>query len=104
MGRGRIVKFYFECQKNHAAQLGTLYKDGCNEFLADETKPGGRYCEVCGCHRNYHRKFSMLREVYDTMETQMPPQPQPQPQLNSMPLEMQVVEQTRPRKENTKIY
>ncbi|TMW89361.1 zinc-finger homeodomain protein 11-like [Solanum lycopersicum] len=54
---------YRECLRNHAASLGSYATDGCGEFTLDDTNtsPGGSTslnCAACGCHRNFHRKFS----------------------------------------------
>lgn len=54
---------YRECLRNHAASLGSYATDGCGEFTLDDnnTSPGGSSslnCAACGCHRNFHRKFT----------------------------------------------
>ncbi|KZV35490.1 hypothetical protein F511_35871 [Dorcoceras hygrometricum] len=50
---------YRECQRNHAASLGSYATDGCGEFTPDYTTPGGHLsCAACGCHRNFHRKVT----------------------------------------------
>nr|DAD32363.1 TPA_asm: hypothetical protein HUJ06_011214 [Nelumbo nucifera] len=51
---------YRECLRNHAASLGSYATDGCGEFTADNTTPGGLMCAACGCHRNFHRKVILL--------------------------------------------
>ncbi|XP_073294398.1 zinc-finger homeodomain protein 11-like [Primulina huaijiensis] len=48
---------YRECQRNHAASLGSYATDGCGEFTPEYTTLGGLLrCAACGCHRNFHRK------------------------------------------------
>ncbi|GLT43582.1 hypothetical protein SLA2020_175210 [Shorea laevis] len=49
---------YFECQKNHAANIGGHAVDGCREFMAsgEEGTGSALMCAACGCHRNFHRK------------------------------------------------
>jgi ZF-HD class homeobox domain-containing protein len=49
---------YRECQKNHAASLGSHAVDGCGEFmpLGEEGSPDALKCAACGCHRNFHRR------------------------------------------------
>ncbi|KNA02919.1 hypothetical protein SOVF_214060, partial [Spinacia oleracea] len=46
---------YRECQRNHAAHLGSHVVDGCGEFM-----PSGEgealKCAVCDCHRNFHKR------------------------------------------------
>ncbi|XP_073119079.1 zinc-finger homeodomain protein 11-like [Henckelia pumila] len=50
---------YRECQRNHAASLGSYATDGCGEFTPDYATPGGLLsCAACGCHRNFHRKVT----------------------------------------------
>ncbi|XP_075491053.1 zinc-finger homeodomain protein 11-like [Primulina tabacum] len=50
---------YRECQRNHAASLGSYATDGCGEFTPDYTTPGGLLsCAACGCHRSFHRKVT----------------------------------------------
>ncbi|KAF9671242.1 hypothetical protein SADUNF_Sadunf12G0027100 [Salix dunnii] len=49
---------YKECQRNHAASLGSYATDGCGEFTLDDTSPSTLQCAACGCHRNFHRKVS----------------------------------------------
>ncbi|KAG0449898.1 hypothetical protein HPP92_027044 [Vanilla planifolia] len=48
---------YGECMRNHAASLGAYASDGCGEFFADNSRPGGHFCAACGCHRNFHCKL-----------------------------------------------
>ncbi|KAH7656579.1 Homeodomain ZF-HD class domain-containing protein [Dioscorea alata] len=53
------MEMFKECMRNHAANLGTYAADGCLEYTADESRPGGYRCAACGCHRNFHRKIMM---------------------------------------------
>ncbi|KAF9622401.1 hypothetical protein IFM89_031204, partial [Coptis chinensis] len=53
---GINVEVYKECQKNHAAGLGKQATDGCYEYIRDDSKPNGMYCEACAFHRNFHHK------------------------------------------------
>jgi ZF-HD class homeobox domain-containing protein len=54
------VPRYRECQKNHAASLGSHALDGCGEFLSSAPEEEGSVdalkCAACGCHRNFHRR------------------------------------------------
>ncbi|KAL9229874.1 hypothetical protein vseg_005293 [Gypsophila vaccaria] len=64
---------YRECQKNHAAHLGSCVVDGCGEFMpaGNEGTPEALRCAACDCHRNFHR-----REVEgETRTTTRPPPP-----------------------------
>lgn len=49
---------YRECQRNHAAHLGSHVVDGCGEFmpLGEEGTPLALKCAACDCHRNFHRR------------------------------------------------
>ncbi|XP_048502143.1 zinc-finger homeodomain protein 6 isoform X2 [Beta vulgaris subsp. vulgaris] len=49
---------YRECQKNHAAHLGSRVVDGCGEFMpsGEEGTPLALKCAACDCHRNFHRR------------------------------------------------
>ncbi|XP_016471282.1 zinc-finger homeodomain protein 9-like [Nicotiana tabacum] len=51
---------YKECLKNHAASIGGYTVDGCGEFIptpdAIAADPTSLKCDVCGCHRNFHRR------------------------------------------------
>lgn len=61
IGGGGGDHIYRECQRNHAASLGSYATDGCGEFTIDDTSPGGGgclQCAACGCHRNFHRKVT----------------------------------------------
>ncbi|KAI3892494.1 hypothetical protein MKW92_034167 [Papaver armeniacum] len=58
-------QIYGECQKNHSAKLGTDTRDGCGEYMADDTTPRGLYCDACGCHRNFHKKILALVDNED---------------------------------------
>nr|ABR16776.1 unknown [Picea sitchensis] len=53
----KIVR-YRECQKNHAANIGSHALDGCGEFMASglEGTADALKCQACGCHRNFHRQ------------------------------------------------
>ncbi|RZC80596.1 hypothetical protein C5167_043171 [Papaver somniferum] len=61
-------EIYGECQKNHSAKLGTDTRDGCGEYMADDTTPRGLYCDACGCHRNLHKKILALVDNVDGHE------------------------------------
>ncbi|CAK9272372.1 unnamed protein product [Sphagnum jensenii] len=54
------VPRYRECQKNHAASLGSHALDGCGEFMSSAPEEEGSVdalkCAACGCHRNFHRR------------------------------------------------
>ncbi|XP_009788413.1 zinc-finger homeodomain protein 9-like [Nicotiana tabacum] len=54
------VVTYKECLKNHAASIGGHTVDGCGEFIpspsATAADPTSLKCDVCGCHRNFHRR------------------------------------------------
>lgn len=55
---GEKIVRYRECQKNHAANIGSHALDGCGEFMAsglDGTAEALK-CQACGCHRNFHRQ------------------------------------------------
>ncbi|CAA0407080.1 unnamed protein product [Arabidopsis thaliana] len=47
---------YFECRKNHAADIGTTAYDGCGEFVGSTGEEDSLNCVACGCHRNFHRE------------------------------------------------
>ncbi|KAF9593389.1 hypothetical protein IFM89_022568 [Coptis chinensis] len=51
-----MAKVYKECQKHHAAGLGKQVTDGCYEYIRDDSKPNGMYCEACAFHQNFHHK------------------------------------------------
>lgn len=53
----KIVR-YRDCQKNHAANIGSHALDGCGEFMASglEGTADALKCQACGCHRNFHRR------------------------------------------------
>lgn len=50
--------WYRECQRNHAASMGSHVVDGCGEFMPSgvEGTPESLKCAACECHRNFHRK------------------------------------------------
>ncbi|KAH7373623.1 hypothetical protein KP509_17G065600 [Ceratopteris richardii] len=61
----RVRVRYHECQKNHAASIGGHAVDGCGEFF-----PGGKEgtiealtCAACHCHRNFHRREILTRDI-----------------------------------------
>ncbi|KAH7841718.1 hypothetical protein Vadar_033402 [Vaccinium darrowii] len=43
---------YGACNRNYAAEIGMYVLDGCGEFALDSA--GSRYCEACGCDKNFH--------------------------------------------------
>ncbi|XP_021718020.1 zinc-finger homeodomain protein 6-like [Chenopodium quinoa] len=49
---------YRECQRNHAAHLGSHVVDGCGEFMpsGEEGSLLALKCAACDCHRNFHRQ------------------------------------------------
>lgn len=49
---------YRECQKNHAASMGSHVVDGCGEFMpnGEEGTAEALKCAACECHRNFHRR------------------------------------------------
>eukprot|EP00252_Welwitschia_mirabilis_P017423 TRINITY_DN3862_c0_g1_i1.p1 TRINITY_DN3862_c0_g1~~TRINITY_DN3862_c0_g1_i1.p1 ORF type:complete len:317 (+),score=44.92 TRINITY_DN3862_c0_g1_i1:292-1242(+) len=49
---------YRECQRNHAASIGAHAVDGCGEFMpaGEDGTPEALKCQVCNCHRNFHRQ------------------------------------------------
>ncbi|KAJ4714397.1 Zinc-finger homeodomain protein [Melia azedarach] len=49
---------YKECQRNHAANMGSHVVDGCGEFMpsGEEGTSDALKCAACDCHRNFHRK------------------------------------------------
>ncbi|KAK9678426.1 hypothetical protein RND81_11G210300 [Saponaria officinalis] len=49
---------YMECQRNHAAHLGSHVVDGCGEFMpaGNEGTPPSLRCAACNCHRSFHRR------------------------------------------------
>ncbi|KAI8538586.1 hypothetical protein RHMOL_Rhmol09G0115600 [Rhododendron molle] len=49
-GENNLV--YGACVRNYAAELGRYVLDGCGEFARDSV--GSRYCEACGCDKNFH--------------------------------------------------
>ncbi|KAK9700299.1 hypothetical protein RND81_08G230400 [Saponaria officinalis] len=53
------VRYYGECQKNHAASIGGYAVDGCREFLAsgDDGTQLAFQCAACHCHRSFHRRL-----------------------------------------------
>ncbi|CAM6023180.1 unnamed protein product [Sphagnum balticum] len=59
-GGGGGFGWYRECQKNHAASLGSHALDGCGEFISSAPEEEGSVdalkCAACGCHRNFHRR------------------------------------------------
>ncbi|KAF9616134.1 hypothetical protein IFM89_028600 [Coptis chinensis] len=56
MEQEMVVEVYKECQRNRAAERGMYATDGCQEFVRDNSKLDGMYCEACGCHQNFHHK------------------------------------------------
>ncbi|KAI4296206.1 hypothetical protein L6164_036182 [Bauhinia variegata] len=56
---------YKECRRNHAAALGFLALDGCQEFvqLGEDGSKEGMVCAACGCHRNFHRQQICYKPV-----------------------------------------
>ncbi|KAF9608757.1 hypothetical protein IFM89_010889 [Coptis chinensis] len=56
MEQEMVVEVYKECQRNRAAGRGMHATDGCQEFVRDNSKLNGMYCEACGCHQNFHNK------------------------------------------------
>ncbi|MCL7022037.1 hypothetical protein MKW94_015704 [Papaver nudicaule] len=63
-----MKEVYGECQRNHSAKLGTNTRDGCGEYMADDTTQRGLYCDACGCHRNFHKKIVVLVDSDDADE------------------------------------
>ncbi|XP_076893750.1 zinc-finger homeodomain protein 6-like [Bidens hawaiensis] len=53
-----LVVSYRECQKNHAASMGSYVVDGCGEFMpsGEQGTPEGLICAACECHRSFHRR------------------------------------------------
>lgn len=53
---------YRECLKNHAANTGGNITDGCCEFMpsGDDGTLEALKCAACNCHRNFHRKLTVL--------------------------------------------
>jgi len=54
---------YKECCRNHAVAIGGACYDGCNEYLkasANKNSQDSFLCACCGCHRNFHRKRSLV--------------------------------------------
>ncbi|PWA70038.1 Homeodomain-containing protein [Artemisia annua] len=53
-----VVVRYKECQKNHAASMGSHVLDGCGEFMpnGEEGTPESLKCAACECHRSFHRR------------------------------------------------
>ncbi|KAF9608763.1 hypothetical protein IFM89_010895 [Coptis chinensis] len=37
--------------------------DGCYEYIRDDSKPNGMYCEACAFHRNFHHKVWYRKNV-----------------------------------------
>lgn len=58
--RGMEKLVYGECRKNHAAQLGSHSIDGCCEFSPNLLPGNPILCAACGCHRNFHRRLTMI--------------------------------------------
>ncbi|KAI5419268.1 zinc-finger homeodomain protein 2 [Lathyrus oleraceus] len=56
---------YKECRKNHAFKIGCYAIDGCCEFLPAGTEGTVEFfkCAACGCHRNFHRKETIVVTV-----------------------------------------
>ncbi|XP_047312193.1 zinc-finger homeodomain protein 1-like [Impatiens glandulifera] len=73
---------YRECLKNHAINIGGHAVDGCGEFLpaGPEGSLDALRCAACNCHRNFHRKESLIGEPLVLLSPppihQHPPQPQ----------------------------
>ncbi|KAI3988092.1 hypothetical protein MKX01_011881 [Papaver californicum] len=63
-----MKEVYGECQRNHSAKLGMNTRDGCGEYMADDTTQRGLYCDACGCHRNFHKKIVVLVDNEDDDE------------------------------------
>ncbi|KAL1539545.1 hypothetical protein AAHA92_24012 [Salvia divinorum] len=68
---------YRECLKNHAANVGGNVTDGCGEFMpsGDDGTLEALKCAACSCHRNFHRRESMVHPL------QLPP-PLPSPSMS----------------------
>jgi ZF-HD homeobox protein with Cys/His-rich dimerization domain len=51
-----------ECLKNHASSIGGYAVDGCCEFLpaGDEGTLEFFKCGACDCHKNFHRKETVV--------------------------------------------
>lgn len=49
-GENNLV--YGACVRNYGAEPGRYVLDGCGEFARDSV--GSRYCEACGCDKNFH--------------------------------------------------
>ncbi|XP_074269001.1 zinc-finger homeodomain protein 6-like [Silene latifolia] len=69
---------YRECQRNHAAHLGSHVVDGCGEFMpaGEEGTPQSLRCAACDCHRNFHRR-ELTTTTATTIDTAPPPPPPP---------------------------
>ncbi|KAI3963189.1 hypothetical protein MKX01_030319 [Papaver californicum] len=67
-GSRNMKEVYGGCQKNHSAKLGMKTRDGCGEYMADDTTQRGLYCDACGCHRNLHKKIVLLVDNEDDDE------------------------------------
>ncbi|KAI3408460.1 ZF-HD dimerization-type domain-containing protein, partial [Psidium guajava] len=50
---------YNECLHNHAARMGKYMVDGCSEY-SPKSHSTDLLCAACGCHRNYHRKVTII--------------------------------------------
>ncbi|KAF8115467.1 hypothetical protein N665_0026s0012 [Sinapis alba] len=53
---------YRECLKNHAVNIGGHAVDGCCEFMpcGEDGSLDALKCAACGCHRNFHRKETVM--------------------------------------------
>ncbi|KAD4888443.1 hypothetical protein R6Q59_034540 [Mikania micrantha] len=73
-GDAAVVVRYRECQKNHAASMGSYVVDGCGEFMAngEEGTPESLKCAACECHRSFHRR-EVDGESQSTTWIQNPP-------------------------------
>ncbi|KAK9066671.1 hypothetical protein SSX86_013994 [Deinandra increscens subsp. villosa] len=66
---------YRECLKNHAANIGRNITDGCGEFMpagSDGTLEAFK-CAACGCHRNFHRKETVVQLPPPMLSLPSPP-------------------------------
>jgi ZF-HD class homeobox domain-containing protein len=74
-----------ECLKNHAASIGGYSIDGCCEFLPGGNEGTAEFlkCAACSCHRNFHRKETVVvsEDVipFSFNKSSHPPAPAPAP-------------------------
>ncbi|CAJ2636248.1 unnamed protein product [Trifolium pratense] len=57
-----IKSNFKECLKNHASSIGGYAIDGCCEFLPASEEGSIEFykCAACSCHRNFHRKETVV--------------------------------------------